>query len=67
MIGKGYTIKTAQVEMNMVAEGYYGTKGIFEINKNHNVDMPILNAIYGILYQRKSPVLEINNLAVKIG
>ena len=66
MIGKGYSIKTAQLEMNMIAEGYYATKSIVEINSKFNVDMPILNAVYGILYARKSPKNEIKLLTEKL-
>ena len=62
MIGKGYSVKAAQFEMNMVAEGYYAVKGIHEINKTFNVDMPITNAVYNILYEKISPAMEIKIL-----
>ena len=56
MIGKGYSVKVATMEMAMVAEGYYGTKTIHEINANGpKVDMPILECVYSILYRGVSP------------
>lgn len=66
MIGKGYSVKTAQMEMDMIAEGYYATKSIIEINKKFQVEMPIVEAVYNIIYQKISPVIEMRILSDKL-
>jgi glycerol-3-phosphate dehydrogenase (NAD(P)+) len=62
MIGKGYSVKTAQLEMEMIAEGYYGAKCVREINENYHVNMPIMEVVYNVLYTRASPILQIRAL-----
>jgi glycerol-3-phosphate dehydrogenase (NAD(P)+) len=63
MIGKGYTVTSAQLEMNMIAEGYYAVNCLHQVNKQYNVSMPICDAVYAILYQKRPPALEMKHLA----
>ncbi len=67
MLGKGYSVKFAQMEMNMIAEGYYAVKCIYEINKKYQVEMPITNAVYNIIYEKISPAIEMKILTDKLG
>ena len=68
MIGKGYTVKSAQMEMNMVAEGYYATKSAYQINKEKakKARTPIINAVYQILYEQKNPKKTFIKLSEKL-
>ena len=68
MIGKGYTVKSAQMEMNMVAEGYYATKSAFELNKKNKkkTRLPIINAVYEVLYENKNPKKVFQKLTEKL-
>ena len=65
MIGMGYSVKAAQTEMEMVAEGYYGTKAIYMVSQNLGIELPIVDAMYQILYGRKSPKNTIKELTQK--
>ena len=66
MIGKGYTVKSAQMEMSMVAEGYYATDSAWKIVQETGAKTPIINAVYGILYQGKEPKKVFKKLAEKL-
>lgn len=66
MIGKGYSVKSAQLEMNMIAEGYYAIACIHSINQKVNVDLPICNAVYNILYEKISARVEMKLLSEKL-
>lgn len=53
MIGKGYTVKSAQMEMSMIAEGYYASKSAYKLNLEYKAKTPIIDAVYQILYEGK--------------
>ena len=53
MIGKGYTVKSAMMEMSMVAEGYYATKSAYLLNQEYKAKTPVIDAVYEILYEGK--------------
>lgn len=62
MIGKGYTVQNALLEMTQVAEGYYASSCINEVRKKYQIEIPIASTVYRILYQNGSPVREMRNL-----
>ena len=63
MIGKGYSVTAARMEMEQTAEGYYAAKCITDINRTHKVDMPILEAVHDILYRHVSPAKALIRMA----
>lgn len=65
-IGKGYSVKATMAEMKMIAEGYYAVKCLYEINKEFKVDMPIVEAVYNIVYEQMSPEKQMKLLADKL-
>ena len=66
MIGKGYTVKAAQLEMNMIAEGYYATKSARFINSEFKTQTPIIDAVFLILYEGKRPEKVFEKLTKKL-
>jgi glycerol-3-phosphate dehydrogenase (NAD(P)+) len=62
MIGRGYSVKSAQIEMNMIAEGYYAVRSIYLISKQHHLHLPIIDAVYNIVYEKANPQVEMNKL-----
>jgi glycerol-3-phosphate dehydrogenase (NAD(P)+) len=65
MMGKGYSVKSAQLEMNMIAEGYYATELVHELAVQKNIDMPIVKAVYEVIYKQGSAKKIFNFLAEK--
>ena len=66
MIGKGYTVKAAQIEMKMIAEGYYATKSAKMINQEYSTRIPIIDAVFSILYLQKKPKKVFKKLVKKL-
>jgi glycerol-3-phosphate dehydrogenase (NAD(P)+) len=66
MIGKGYSVRSAMLEMNMIAEGYFSTRCIKELNRKHKVNIPITDTVYNILYEGIAPAIEIKLLSEQL-
>ncbi len=66
MIGKGYSVKTAQIEMSMVAEGFYASECIYQINKRFGIDMPIAETVHRIIYGNALPADAMRRLTKKL-
>ncbi|MFM7177868.1 MAG: NAD(P)H-dependent glycerol-3-phosphate dehydrogenase [Bacteroidota bacterium] len=66
MIGKGYSVQSAQLEMNMVAEGYYAVKCIHALNGKYQVELPICHAVHEILYNHASPRTTMQQLSQRL-
>lgn len=69
MVGKGYTVKSAQMELNMIAEGYYATKSAYLLNKQKGkkkAKIPIINTVYKILYEHKDAQKMFKKLTEKL-
>lgn len=66
MIGKGYTVKSAQMEMSMVAEGYYACKSAYNLNLEYKAKTPIIEAVYQILYEGKNAKAVFSKLTEKL-
>lgn len=66
MVGKGYSMRTAQLELGMVAEGVHAVKCVHQLNATLNVDMPITTATYRILYERMAPAIEMRLLSDRL-
>lgn len=66
MVGRGYSVKSAQVEMGMVAEGYYAVNSMMKRKQAHAVTMPVTEAVYNILYEKISPIVEFKILSERL-
>lgn len=66
MIGKGYTVKAAQVEMNMIAEGYYAVKSLIKKNESMGLDLPISECVFDVVYKQNSPKKSIQKLILHL-
>jgi glycerol-3-phosphate dehydrogenase (NAD(P)+) len=66
MIGKGYSVKAAQMEMEMIAEGYYSTACVHQMNDRFHVNLPITDAVFNILYNHISAAIEMRELGTKL-
>lgn len=66
LIGRGASIKSAQLEMKMIAEGYYACLSVYELSQKHDITTPILDAVTLILYRQKNPKKVFRKLVEKL-
>jgi glycerol-3-phosphate dehydrogenase (NAD(P)+) len=66
MIGKGYTVQSAMMEMSMVSEGYYATKSAYKLNQGYKAKTPIIDAVFEILYEGKDAKSVFKELTEKL-
>lgn len=66
MIGKGYTVQSAMMEMSMVAEGYYAAKSAWELNQQYGAKTPIIDAVHAVLYEGKEAKKVFKKLTEKL-
>lgn len=66
MIGKGYTVQSAMMEMSMVSEGYYATKSAYKLNRGYKAKTPIIDAVFEILYEGKDAKSVFRELTEKL-
>jgi len=66
MIGKGYTVKSAQMEMSMIAEGFYAVKSAYKLNLENGAKTPIIDTVYNVLYNNKNAKKEFKKLTSKL-
>ncbi len=65
MVGKGYSVRAAMAEMNMIAEGYFAVSCVHELNKKYNVNMPVTKTVYNVLYEKISPIIKVLDIEGK--
>ena len=66
LIGHGITVKSALNEMTMIAEGYFAAECIRHINEKHNINMPIADMVYDVLYRRANPRRRMKELTTQL-
>ena len=68
MIGKGYSVKYAKMEMKMIAEGYIATKKAYLLKSESKtkVSLPIIEAVYNVLYAKRSAKKTFKELSKKL-
>ncbi len=66
MVGRGYSVRSAMMEMNQIAEGYYGVKSIHKMGEELGLDLPVVNFVYHVLYEKISPAIEVQILKERL-